>query len=196
MSEARIPRADQLFGQIALKIGAITRQQLIEALEIQRFAKEHKPLGTLLQELKWISEKEVETILVEQRKVLDLAAARGKAIKEDNLFGKVALRLAFCTEGQLSECLALQEQLPHDRFMRLGDIMVIKGILTVEQVRKILETQKGLILYCPSCDTQYNLVLFRPGVSLQCYKCGSPLRVPKRNTSGQMDQVLYFDGDK
>lgn len=195
MSQPKTSKADLLFGQIALKIGAITRQQLAEALELQRFAKEHKPLGVLLQELKWISDRDLNAILSEQRKMLDAAAARGKAMKEDNLFGKVSLRLKFCSEAQLAECLALQEQLPPDRFMRLGDIMVIKGILNVEQVRKVLETQKGLILYCPSCDTQYNLVLFRPGASIQCYKCGAALRVPQRNTTEELDQVLYFDGE-
>ncbi|MBI2900377.1 MAG: hypothetical protein HYY17_09335 [Planctomycetes bacterium] len=196
MSQEKPSRADQLFGQIALKIGAVTRQRLTEALELQRCAKEHKPLGALLIELKWITDLELNRILAEQRKMLDAAAARGKAIREDNLFGKVALRLGFCTEPRLAECLALQEQLPHDRFMRLGDIMVIKGVLSVEQVRKILDTQQGLILYCPTCDTQYNLVLFKPGVSLQCYRCGSPLRVPARNTTDALDQVLYFDGEE
>jgi len=71
--------------------------------------------------------------------------------------------------------------------MRLGDIMVIKGYLTVEQVKKITDTQKGLIVYCPQCDTQYNVVMFRPGASIQCYKCGSPLRIPARATSQSVD---------
>jgi hypothetical protein len=188
-------KADQLFGQIALKIGVLTKAQLAEALELQRFARDHKPLGTMLIELKLLSPEQLDLILREQKRMLDEANSRVKAVREDNLFGKVALRLGFLNEKQLSECLALQDQLPHDRFMRLGDIMVIKGHLTVEQVRKVLETQQGLILYCPSCDTQYNLVLFKPGASIQCYKCGTGLRVPQRKTSEEMDQVLYF-GDE
>jgi hypothetical protein len=86
-------------------------------------------------------------------------------------------------EDQLGECLAMQEQLPKDRFMRLGDIMIIKGVLTVEQVRKILDTQRGLILYCPQCDTQYNVVMFRPGASIVCYRCGTALRIPMRSAN-------------
>jgi hypothetical protein len=185
-------KADALFGQIALRLGIVTRAQLEEALELQRFAQGHKPLGVLLMELKYVSDKDLERILKAQQEILNQASSRQRAVREDNLFGKVAIRLGFCTEEQLAECLALQEQLPRDRFMRLGDIMVIKGYLTVEQVRKIAETQKGLIVYCPRCDTQYNVVMFRPGASLQCYKCGSPLRIPSRSTPASLDEALYF----
>lgn len=185
-------KADALFGQIALRLGIVTRAQLEEALELQRFAQGHKPLGVLLMELKYVTEKDLERILKAQQEILNQASSRHRAVREDNLFGKVAIRLGFCTEEQLAECLALQEQLPRERFMRLGDIMVIKGYLTVEQVRKIAETQKGLIVYCPQCDTQYNVVMFRPGASLQCYKCGSPLKIPSRSTPASLDEALYF----
>jgi hypothetical protein len=185
-------RADSLFGQIALKLQIITKQQLGEALELQRFAKVQKPLGVLLMELKYVTQEDLEKIVKAQSELLQAASTRQKAVREDNLFGKVAIRMEFCTEEQLGECLALQEQLPKERFMRLGDIMVIKGYLTVEQVKKISDTQKGLILYCHQCDTQYNVVMFRPGASIQCYRCGSALRIPNRSTSPSVDEAIYF----
>jgi hypothetical protein len=189
-------RADRLFGQIAMKLGIVTQKQLQDALEVQRFAAGHKPLGLILIELKFVTPSDLERILDEQKKILADAGNRQKAVKEDNLFGKVAIRMGFATEEQLAECLALQEQLPKDRFMRLGDILVIKGYLTVEQVKKVTDTQKGLIVYCAQCDTQYNVVMFKPGASLQCYKCGSPLRIPTRTTGGSLDEALYFgDGE-
>ena len=188
-------RADSLFGQIALRLNIITKQQLGEALELQRCAKSQKPLGVLLMELQFVTQKDLDRILEAQKALAAQAATRQKAVREDNLFGKVAIRLNFTTEERLAECLSMQEQLPKDRFMRLGDIMVIKGYLTVEQVKKIIDTQKGLILYCPKCDTQYNVVMFKPGASIQCYRCGSPLRIPSRATSAQMDEALYF-GDE
>src|SRR6516225_5677925 len=135
-------RADGLFGQIAVRLGILTKQQLQEVLELQRFARGHKPLGVLLMELNYVTQK----ILEAQKQMLTEASNRQKAVREDNLFGKVAIRLGCCTEEQLQECLALQEQLPKERFMRLGDIMVIKGYLSVEQVKKITDTQKGLIV--------------------------------------------------
>ena len=41
-------RADGLFGQIAVRLGILTKQQLQEVLELQRFARGHKPLGMML----------------------------------------------------------------------------------------------------------------------------------------------------
>lgn len=185
-------RADSLFGQIALRLGIVNKKQLDEALELQRFAKGHKPLGMILMELGHVRQKDLDRIIEEQKAILAQANTRQKAVREDNLFGKVAIRSGYCTEEQLAECLALQEHLPPERFMRLGDIMVIKGYLSVDQVKKVIDTQKGLILYCPQCDTQYNVVMFRPGVSMQCYKCGNPLRVPARSTTPSIDEAIYF----
>lgn len=188
-------RADSLFGQIAMRLNIVTREKLQEALELQRSAQTHKPLGVILMELGTVTQPDLERIVEVQQKMLAQASLRQKAVREDNLFGKVAIRMGFCTEEQLGECLSLQEQLPKERFMRLGDIMVIKGYLTVEQVRKITDTQRGLILYCPACDHQYNVVMFRPGASLQCYQCGSPLKIPTRSTSPSFDESIYF-GDE
>ena len=190
--EKQQKRADSLFGQIALRLNIITKEKLQEALEVQRYAKSHKPLGVVLMEMGLVTQKDLGKIVEAQQQMLAQASMRHKAVKEDNLFGKVAIRMGFCTEEQLSECLALQEQLPKERFMRLGDILVIKGYLTVEQVKKITDTQKGLIVYCPQCDTQYNVVMFRPGASLQCYRCGSPLRIPSRSTTPSLDESIYF----
>ncbi len=171
-------KADSLFGQIALKLGLVTRKQLDEALELQQYAKERKPLGVILIELKIIGQRELEMVIEAQKELVVQSHTRAKAVKEDNLFGKVAIRLSFCTEQHLHECLGVQEQLPKERFMRLGDILVLKGYLTVDQVRRILDAQKGLILYCPACQTQFNVVMLQPGTTLQCYNCGSALRIP------------------
>ena len=171
-------KADSLFGQIALKLGIVSKKQLDEALELQKYAKERKPLGVILMELKIIGQAELEKIIEAQKELVVQSHTRAKAVKEDNLFGKVAIRLNFCSEQHLHECLDAQEALPKERFMRLGDIMVLKGYLTVDQVRKILDAQKGLILYCPQCQTQFNVVMLQPGTTLQCYNCGSPLRIP------------------
>lgn len=187
-------KADSLFGQIAVRLGIVTQKQLEEALEIQRFATGHRPLGLVLIDLKYVTQKDLDRIIKTQEEILQQQNARHRAVREDNFFGKVAIRLGYCTEEQLGECLALQEHLPPQRFMRLGDIMVIKGYVTVDQVRKVVETQKGLIVYCPGCDTQYNVVMFKPGASIQCYRCGTPLRIPARALSST-EQGLYL-GDE
>lgn len=191
-AEKRRKRADSLFGQIALRLGIVSREQLQEALELQRYATTPKPLGVILIDLKYVSDKDLGRIVEAQKALVAQAASRHEVVREDNLFGKVAISMGHCSEEQVAECLGLQQQLPQDRFMRLGDIMVIKGYLTVEQVKKTIDTQKGLIVYCPQCDTQYNVVMFRPGASLQCYRCGTALKIPGRSTTGSMDEAIYF----
>ncbi len=185
-------RADRLFGQIAVRLGIVTRKQLEEALELQRFATTHKPLGVILIELKYVTEKDLERIVAAQQELVAQATIRNKAVREDNFFGKVAIRLGFSNEVQVAECLSLQENLPPQRFMRLGDIMVIKGYLQMDQVKKITDAQKGLIIYCPMCETQYNVVMFRPGANIQCYRCGTAMEIPKRITSASDEEALYF----
>ena len=137
-------RADGLFGQIAVRLGILTKQQLQEVLELQRFARGHKPLGVLLMELNYVTQKDLEKILEAQKQMLNEAATRQKAVREDNLFGKVSIRLGCCTEEQLQECLALQEQLPKERFMRLGDIIVrdFPNTKIAQEVREKMDALK------------------------------------------------------
>ncbi len=193
MTEERPSKTDILFGQLALKTGVLEKRQLQEGLALQEIHGETRPLGQILLDLGHINSEGVDQIVEAQKALLAKKRSRAKAEKEDNLFGKVAMRLGFCTGAQVSDALETQENLPAHRFMRLGDIMVIKGSLTTDQIRKILDMQKGLIVYCGSCDTQYNVLLFKPGASLQCYRCGASLRVPLRQTNSNMDQTLYFD---
>ena len=193
MTDSRPTKADLLFGQLGLKTGVLEKRHLQEGLAKQEIPGETRPLGKILIDLGHITSEGVDQIIAAQTELLAKKRSRSKAEKEDNLFGKVAIRLKFCTGEQVSEALDTQENLPANRFMRLGDIMVIKGYLTPEKIQKILDTQKGLIMYCESCDTQYNVLLFKPGASLQCYRCGAGLHVPKRRTNSEMDQNLYFD---
>ena len=56
-------RADGLFGQIALKLEILTKEKLQEVLELQRFSHDHKPLGVLLMEMGYVTEKDLERIV-------------------------------------------------------------------------------------------------------------------------------------
>ncbi len=183
-------KVDALFGEIALKLGVITRAQLEEALLLQRCAREHRPLGLLLADLKVITAGDLERILEAQKALAIAAEERARAVHDDNLFGKVAIRLKLCAEKHLQEAIAAQDQLPKDKFMRLGDLMVSRGVLTADQVNLVLQMQKQLVMTCPKCGTKYNTVMFNPGISLPCYTCGTVLQVPQRAALPAMDAAL------
>lgn len=171
-------KTDQLFGQIALKLGLVTPAQLDEAIVLQRCAKEPRPLGALLQDLKIIGNDGLEKIIEAQKALAVAAEERARAIHDDNLFGKVAMRLKLCSEEQLKDSVHIQDKLPKDEFRRLGDIMISRGYLTSEGLQQILDAQRRLVLTCPKCATKYNTVMFKPGVSLPCYNCGTVLEIP------------------
>src|SRR5262245_49974343 len=94
-------RADALFGQIALRLGIVTREQLQEALELQRYAVAHKPLGMILIELQYVKDADLARIVEVQKKALEAANSRREVVREDNLFGKVAISMGHCTEEQV-----------------------------------------------------------------------------------------------
>ncbi len=173
-------KADELFARLALQLGILDQKKIHSAMQLQSRQKPPKPLGQILMEMGAVTPADMDRILVAQRAMVQREAELSRNTRSDHLFGKVAIRLKYCTEDQLVGCLDEQDEQPKDQRMRLGDIMVKRGVLTAAQVRKILDTQRGLILYCPSCDTEYNTVMFKAGASLQCYKCGSPMRIPVR----------------
>ena len=58
---------DDRFGDIAVGAGLVSRDQLEEALAIQRFSVDHVPLGRLLYDLGYICLANVTEVLAKQR---------------------------------------------------------------------------------------------------------------------------------
>ena len=61
-------------------------------------------------------------------------------VKEDSLFGKIALHNNFISQEQLEECLERQHEADTPKL--LGMIMLERGYISREQLRLILEYQK------------------------------------------------------
>lgn len=178
-----LTKADILFGKIAINAGMVSSEQVEDCIRQQEQMAEKKPLGMILIEKGFITEEQLTKIIEIQRKNLQERAIHSREKREDGLFGKLVLRFQFATEEQINECIRIQAKLENDLFLRLGEIMVKKGYLTNEQVRQILEFQKTKILTCPSCNTQYNVIMFTPGTKIRCYKCDGELVVPERLTT-------------
>lgn len=139
-----------------------------------------KPLGMIMIEKGYIDETQLQKIIMIQRARARERAQHIREKRDDNLFGKLVLRFGYADEDEINECMRIQEKVEQELFMRLGEIMVRKGYLSTEQVEAILEYQKMKILTCPGCNTQYNVVMFKPGAKMKCYKCGKELVVPKK----------------
>jgi len=59
------------------------------------------------------------------------------------LFGRIAVLLGFATQKQVEECIDIQQNLPVDT--PIGEIMLKKGYLDAEQVRRILTVQEEVL---------------------------------------------------
>lgn len=184
MSE-HVPRtkADTLFGKIALQEGLLTEAQLRECLALQSCMEPPvPPLGILLMRMGYIDEPKLQRIIDVQRERLRLWQDAVRARRDDNLFGKVVLRMGLACEEDVQACLEIQDELPPAKFKRLGDILVERGVLASEAIQRVLDFQAGLVLYCPGCDREYNMVLFNAGSKITCYQCAARIRVPEGKT--------------
>lgn len=173
-------RTDRLFGQIAVELGIITPEKLEEALEVQATAPTTRPLGLVLMDLRLVTRDDLEKILEAQRRIADRQKEKSKDQKEDQMFGKVAVRLGFLSQDQVTECLDLQKRGDAEAGLRLGELMVRRGLIGPVEVRRVVEVQSGLAIPCPACATLHNIVMFMPGSTIPCRKCSTSITVPPR----------------
>ncbi|HZN62510.1 MAG TPA: hypothetical protein VFC90_08910 [Planctomycetota bacterium] len=177
---SRRRRTDRLFGQIAVELGILTPEKLEEALRVQAESGTSPPLGLVLMDLRLVTREDLEKILEAQQKIADRHRERGREQRDDGLFGKVAVSLRFVTQDQLNECLEMQKRGGPEANLRLGDLMMRRGLVGPDQVRRVMEVQAGLAVPCPRCATLHNVVMFMAGATFPCRKCSLMIAVPVR----------------
>ncbi len=121
-----------LFGEIALKLKMINKEQLAEVTALRKKTPMLR-VGEICVDKGYLRPDQVKEILLHQ-------ANFGK---QDNhphrdLFGEIALRLKFLSKKQLAEVAGLREK---EYAKRLGEICIEKGYLKPQQVDTILQNQ-------------------------------------------------------
>jgi serine/threonine-protein kinase len=133
---------DLFFGRIAVKLGVVSRKDLNVALAAQD-AGEARQVGKILLDRGAMDQDGLLLVLKIQRKNLGARSAYADTARENQLFGRVALRESWITERQLNEALRVQgraEETTH-LHQRIGEVMVRKKFLEKEQVQEILRMQ-------------------------------------------------------
>ena len=176
-----------LFGKIALAKRFVTKEQLAECVKLQSGGRKEK-IGALLFEKGHISEENLRKTMDLQNKRLRRKHATLKVPRKEVLFGRLAVKLGLATKEQVHE--AIREQaIMHEmgKKHRLGQIMIMKGYLTMLQVEMLLQCQNKKILQCPRCSTQFNVEGFLPGMKIECRKCGEGmLEEPRKLESSEV----------
>jgi predicted Ser/Thr protein kinase len=75
-------------------------------------------------------------------------------------------------------------------FKRLGEILVEDGVLSAEQVSKLLQLQGKEIRVCSVCFAQYNVDHEADPAQVKCARCGHALVVPSSLTNLQVEEDI------
>lgn len=169
-----------LIGELALKKGFITEEQLEECIAFQEAQGEEVKLGEILIKKGYLKKENLPHLISIQADKMDLETWTGRK-RRDSIFGRIAVRKDYCTDNQVNECLRYQAQnRKNGIYFTLGEYMFRKGYLSEEQVQDILSEQGVKILICSECQSQYNIVQMDPDEKFTCRNCHQILEVPKK----------------
>lgn len=158
-------------GRIALLNGFIDENQLEIAFRIQDNYKKPISLLEILVRQNYITKEQAEQIIEIYYREEDI-------IKDDHRFGGILLRCNLATIEQVKEALKIQNMVRDVLPLRLGEIMVLKKYITLDDVNFVLEYQRRMKVKCATCQTPYNLIKFVPNKRIRCYVCNSPIQIP------------------
>ena len=112
--------AVKFFGQFLVETGAISRENLLKAIDLQETS--NLKIGEIAALLGMLSEEEISKIHAIQR-------------SEDLRFGDIALKLGFLNNEQMQEILTRQK----NGHLYIGEALVKVGALTREELDRHLE---------------------------------------------------------
>ncbi len=171
-------REELLLGKIAIEQGFLTKEQLDKAIVMQEKQVPSPPLGELLLDQGFLKREHLDAILEVQRARFQAKAEYSDARLENILFGRLVVHLGLVTEEQVNECLRIQAKVEDEVEVRIGEILVKKGYMSREGVRKLLSIQNKKILHCRKCSDQVNVVGYRSDQTYTCPHCAGPLEAP------------------
>jgi tRNA A-37 threonylcarbamoyl transferase component Bud32 len=173
---AALSKEDNALAAAAIAKFFITQDQMEEAVEYMAGSGTAATLGEVLVEKRFVTPHQIP--LLEK---LAAATDRHKEYhsRADMLFGNLVVECNLATGEDLDAALGEQVKFTEEgEKLRLGQILVQSGMLTLSQVKSLLSVQKKRILSCASCGAQYNISGYRPGLVAKCTSCGAALKTP------------------
>jgi tRNA A-37 threonylcarbamoyl transferase component Bud32 len=144
-----------LVARLAVAHGMVSPEAIHRVLGILESRGTDVPLGELLLQLGHITSdqfKELMALFHEERR-------KGESREEQRLFGETVVARGLATPEQVSVCLRRQAELAGGGvFRNLGELLVEEGILSPDQVKKLVEEHDQVIMFCPKCAERYNVL--------------------------------------
>ena len=165
---------DGFVAESLLKKGAISEEELRDAIDECKSASKPVTLFGTLHSMGRVQESDVEFLLDTHEEQLESAGV--DVADTDFAFGTLALQKKHTTKSDLWEAIQEQElRRAAGEEKRLGEILIHRGTLTISQAKDILVTQGKRILLCPDCGEKYNVKNFSPDKEYSCLSCGGVL---------------------
>lgn len=180
-----------LLGRILVSEGYATREQVMEAVHLQERYQINEPVGEIMVKEGFITEKQLAKALDLQARRMGVGEPRSREMKEDAVFGRIAVAKKAVTKSQLHAALREQDKRAYlGHFQQLGEVMVEMGFLTDRMIARLIEYQKKKILMCPGCYLQFNVSKYGGGHRFKCTRCGQVLTVVKNVKSAHVEADL------
>jgi predicted Ser/Thr protein kinase len=117
------------------------------------------------------------------------------AINESQLFGEAVISRGLATPDQVNDALREQAELAgKGTFKNLGELLIVKKVLTSEQVKGLIHEQDQVIMICTVCAEKYN-VLKQWKSQAKCPTDASPLTEIQTSASVGVAATLGAAGD-
>ncbi|MBI4614150.1 MAG: SUMF1/EgtB/PvdO family nonheme iron enzyme [Planctomycetes bacterium] len=185
--------SDLLFGKIAIRLRLVPKKKVRECLKLQKSMEEPTPLGQILLEKGLLDFEQLSEVIYLHKKAVKAGRLSGKG--HVPLFGRLAIQRGYCTWSQVNECLQEQQEMQDkaesgkQRQMLLGQILIRKRHLSVEQFMDILRLQEKVYMVCGECGKSYNVAHYKEGRDLRCRDCGGPLERPVKPDTMDLAQL-------
>ncbi|MBI4614238.1 MAG: SUMF1/EgtB/PvdO family nonheme iron enzyme [Planctomycetes bacterium] len=168
---------ESLFCRIAVDQGYLSQDDIDRCRILQRSSGSAKPLVIHLIEGGLLDDKKLNAIIERvDRAQAEKKTPRSRGALDALRFGEVAVRLGLATQPQIDEALRRQKkEAAKGRSIRIGQILGESGVLSSEQIQKVLSAQNKRVVRCSGCKSKFNIANFDPNRSYQCRKCGFPL---------------------
>ncbi|GEM_PF-2900102 len=119
------------------------------------------------------------------------AAAIPDIAQDERSFGLLLSECGLLNERRIEECLAAQKGIGAFGIrLRLGEILVRKGIASPLQIRDVLHLQGITLLHCPECIVNYNIHGYGQGRRATCPRCETRLIVPVATAIDAVDTMM------
>lgn len=180
-----------LFARIAIRNGLITDEQLEQCLAIQRKHAQGRHIALIMLERGLIDDIQIRAILSVQRRRLH-KGGRSTSKDFEVALSKLLLEEKLVTEKDVKDARAAKDEMEErGLFPAIGDILVQRGVLTLEKLNDCISRIDKTELWCENCGKKYRAYGYHDGIKAKCRVCKGTLET--RELSQKTPQAEHKD---